>query len=174
MQKKDYVAIALSILALFLSIFNTSWQYREYLDKQFQFDYMLSNVGDILLRGDIWDWKVNFTVTLKMATPHNLKISIVTPEDYFYVDNRIYNMLVQGYPISIQISHNVDEYAGEGVNSIQLQVPVEAKFLIGGQYQAQYTLLQIGKLHFFVHLRDLTTNDTRTLETDSYITWMKD
>jgi len=109
-----------------------------------------------------------------IIAPHYSKISIHRPEDYLYMHSKVLDMLVLEYPISISISADVVEYVDKGLNTIKLQIPVNAKFLIKGECQAQFSSLIISKLHVFIHFTDLKTDDVQILKADANIIWIRD
>lgn len=171
---RDWVKILGAITALgalALGIFNAVWQYQLYQERLHETDVIISNVQSIELRGTTFDWKTSFNTTLKIVTPHYLRISISKEGGSFYIDNEVSYMLIDEYPTYVNISENVEEHIEPGVKTLQLEIPVEAKFLLGGVYWATYSSLVIGKLHFVILVTDLQTNSNSTLEAYASVRW---
>ena len=182
MERKDWISLFTVIIALgglSLGIINTYWEnarlyweYGDYVAKLREPDFFILSTETIVLRGGESSWEENFTVILKIASPHYLRISIPKNGSTFFVNNKIYYMLVQYFPLYVNITQNVEELVEPGLKTIQLSIPIEAVFLIKGEYQARYSTLTIGELHFSINLTDLHTNSVYTIEGRTTIRWL--
>ncbi len=174
MQRKDLVSLIISLTALGLSIFNTSWQYVVYQERLQETEFLISDPDYLFIRfyGKDWDWRANFSITLKIVTRHSLKVTVLRTYPYqFHLDAMNHHLLEYGEPAYAVITREVTKYVDPGLNAIQFEIPVRAVFRIQEHLPSDLTI-RIGEIRLEIWAIDPETNETiNMLEASLDVKW---